>query len=175
MPERPLANGLRRAALTVVALLALVACSAEPASNATTLPDVSETPSVLPSALASTGPASASPTTAPTPTPTAAPTPTPRPTPRPTPTPATAPEIILFTGEDTVDCVMGSVALTWETTRATGVTISIDGPGVYDSYPPNGSAAVPFACGDAEHTYLLRTVGGDDPADEELLVIPTPT
>jgi hypothetical protein len=183
MPVRSPANRVRRAVLVVVAVLALGACSEEPVSNATTLPEVSATPSVPPSALASSGPPSASPTATPTPTPTptAAPTPTPRPTPRPTrrptptPTPATDPEITSFVGADTVDCVMSTVALTWETVRADGVTISIDGPGIYDSYPADGTAVLPFACGDPEHTYLLRTTGGTGPADEETLVIQTPT
>ena len=52
--------------------------------------------------------------------------------------------------------------LEWNVARATGVTISIDGPGVYESYDGQiGSADVPFACGEPRHTYLLTTTGSD--------------
>jgi hypothetical protein len=51
------------------------------------------------------------------------------------------------------------VTLTWSTSNATGVTVSIDGPGPYNSYPPNGSAQVPFACAESQHTYQLVANG----------------
>ncbi|MFY1674190.1 hypothetical protein ACN27G_30300 [Plantactinospora sp. WMMB334] len=60
------------------------------------------------------------------------------------------------------------VILEWKVTGADQVTISVDGPGVYDTYPATGSATINFSCGDGEpgeyvkHTYLLRTVGGGE-------------
>jgi hypothetical protein len=56
--------------------------------------------------------------------------------------------------------------------RATGVTISIDGPGIYDRYnDTTGSALVPFACNGDSHTYLLTTVGGVGAPDTAELVV----
>jgi hypothetical protein len=39
------------------------------------------------------------------------------------------------------------------------VTISIDGPGIFSTYPANASASVPFACDGHSHTYLLTAKG----------------
>jgi len=159
--------------IVAVIVLQLLGGSPEPQSNATTLPETSPSASVepslspSPSALPSPTP---SPTPTATPTPPPTPTPTPRPTPRPTPTPtpATEPEIVSFIAPETADCSTGvaEVHLTWHVERATGVTISIDGPGIFDSYPPTGEADLPFGCGDeTQHTYLLTTTGGTGPAD----------
>ncbi|GAB3965812.1 hypothetical protein GCM10027615_11630 [Plantactinospora veratri] len=60
------------------------------------------------------------------------------------------------------------VVLEWKVTGADKVTISVDGPGVYDTYPAVGTATIDFPCGDGqpggyvEHTYQLRTVGGGE-------------
>ncbi|AVT40135.1 hypothetical protein C6W10_30965 [Plantactinospora sp. BB1] len=60
------------------------------------------------------------------------------------------------------------VILEWKVTGADRVTISVDGPGVYDSYPAVGTATINFPCGDGQpggyvqHTYQLRTVGGGE-------------
>jgi hypothetical protein len=159
--------------IVAVIVLQLLGGSPEPQSNATTLPETSPSASVgpslspSPSALSSPTP-SPTPTAPPTPPPT--PTPTPRPTPRPTPTPtpATEPEIVSFDAPETVVCGSAAVVdvhLTWHVERADGVTISIDGPGAFDSYPPTGEADLPFACGETQHTYLLTTTGGTGPAD----------
>jgi hypothetical protein len=54
------------------------------------------------------------------------------------------------------------IQITWVVKRATGVTISIDGPGIFKRYPgATGLATVPFACGagDTKHTYTLTTTG----------------
>jgi hypothetical protein len=153
---------------SVVALV-----SAEPSRLASDGPSpslvASESPS--PSVEVSVAPA---PTTAPTPTtkPTAAPTkaPTPTRTPRPTATPKTDPAIVSFTVPKTEDCTgstAGTIKVSWEVTRATGVTIAIDGPGIYDSYSgKTGAVELPFGCSQSElsHTYRLTTTGGTGPA-----------
>jgi hypothetical protein len=59
------------------------------------------------------------------------------------------------------------VVLEWRVTGADRVTISVDGPGVYDTYPATGTATINFPCGgdpgqQVTHTYLLRTVGGGE-------------
>jgi hypothetical protein len=128
-----------------------------------------------------TAPVTEEPTLEPTPEPTPEATapPTPRPaTPRPTATPKIAPEIVAFVVPQTADCgpnSTGTVRLSWHVERATGVTISIDGPGVFDSYGPTDAADLPFACDGESHTYLLTTVGGTGPAaTSEKVVAPAP-
>ncbi|GIG88894.1 hypothetical protein [Plantactinospora endophytica] len=60
------------------------------------------------------------------------------------------------------------VVLEWKVTGADKVTISVDGPGIYDTYPAVGTATINFPCGDGQpgayvkHTYELRTVGGGE-------------
>ncbi len=125
------------------------------------------------SAEASTPPTpTTAPTTAPTAKPTVAPTkaPTPTKTPRPTATPKTDPAIVSFTVPKTEDCTgstAGTIKISWEITRATGVTIAIDGPGIYDSYEgKTGAVELPFGCSNDQlsHTYRLTTTGGTGPA-----------
>lgn len=58
----------------------------------------------------------------------------------------------------------GSITLEWKVNGASQVTISIDGPGIYGTYPATSTEQFNFACsgnaGDTQtHTYLLRTVG----------------
>lgn len=67
------------------------------------------------------------------------------------------------------------VALEWRVTGAEQVTVSIDGPGVYDTYPAEGSASFPFPCQGAggeiqEHTYLLAVVA-DQPVTATVVAI----
>lgn len=113
------------------------------------------------------------------PTPTAAP-PTAAPptavsataTPAPAPTGQT---ILTFSVPQTFRCDAAGQAnpyihLTWTTARATGVSISIDGPGKFADYPANGWADVPFACSVAQHTYLLTTQGTGSPATRTVVV-----
>jgi hypothetical protein len=57
------------------------------------------------------------------------------------------------------------VILEWKVTGVDQVTLSVDGPGVYDTYPAEGRQELNFPCdGDpgetVTHTYLLKTVGG---------------
>ena len=73
------------------------------------------------------------------------------------------PTIGSFTTPENVDCHNGNlqqVSVSWTTTNATKVTISIDGPGVYDTYPANGSTSLPFNCS-SSHTWLLTAYGSD--------------
>jgi hypothetical protein len=49
----------------------------------------------------------------------------------------------------------------WQVTGAAGVTLSVDGPGVYKSYGPQGTETFTFGCGGpvgstVSHTYILN-------------------
>jgi len=109
-------------------------------------------------------------TSVPTPTSTRAPTPAPTKAPRPTPTPNTDPAIVSFTVPATEDCTddtAGTAHVSWTIARAAGASLSIDGPGIFDSYPgASQSMDVPFACSHQQlsHTYTLTTMGGTGPA-----------
>jgi len=145
---------LLAALLVVVALLAGRAAtgSTAPTSAATSVGQASPTPLATPAA-----------TSTPTATPTSGP---------PTPTGQT---ILTFSVPQTVKCGAANqgtplIHLSWTTASATGVTISIDGTGKYADYPAAGSADVPFACGAAQHTYLITTHGTGSPATKTVVV-----
>ncbi|MBI3747548.1 MAG: hypothetical protein HY262_01665 [Chloroflexi bacterium] len=115
----------------------------------------------------------ASTSTTPTSAPTAEATParTPRPTPMPTTKPTPTANVVSFTVPATADCggydLPVAVEISWVVSHATGVTISIDGGGVYASYSgTSGSDTFPFACAPSEtqHTYEIRTTGGSGSA-----------
>ncbi|TMM16987.1 MAG: hypothetical protein E6G01_07135 [Actinobacteria bacterium] len=73
---------------------------------------------------------------------------------------STATAIASFSGPSQVTCTTSTtITLSWTTRNATSATISIDGGGIYASYPANGSASVPFACDGKSHTYLLTAKG----------------
>lgn len=103
------------------------------------------------------------------PPPTAAPTGAP-PTATPAPTANTNPAIVSFEvpkQEDCTNSTAGSVTVKWTIKRATGVSISIDGPGIYDSYAGlTGEVVLPYGCDQTvlQHTYTLTTIGGTGPA-----------
>src|SRR5215831_18770698 len=144
----------------VVAVLVLLGRTrgGAPTSAATAVTQTTQAPT----------PTGAPPTAAPTARPTAAPTATPAPTP-------SGQTILSFVVPQTVKCdavnqTTPLVHLTWTTALATGVSISIDGPGKYADYPANGSADVPFACSVAQHTYLLTTQGSGTPATRTVVV-----
>lgn len=124
----------------------------------------SSTPGPSDTGLPSLIPATLEPSLAPTAGPTAAPTAA------PTPTPNTNPQIVLWDVPSLEDCTnstAGSTHVKWKIKNATGVTISIDGPGIYDSYPGTaGELDLPFGCDHnvLKHTYTLRTTGGTGPA-----------
>jgi hypothetical protein len=71
------------------------------------------------------------------------------------------------------------VVLEWKVTGADQVTISVDGPGVYGTYPTEGSETFTFSCGGAadgetvKHTYLLKTVGGGSTRSKQLTATAT--
>jgi len=68
-------------------------------------------------------------------------------------------------------------SMKWSTTNATGITISIDGPGIFGSYGASGSITptdevIPFACSAPyKHTYLFTTTGGSGPAAAKKVTI----
>ncbi len=141
---------------------------------ATSLPGQSVAPSLVAgaSSLPSGAPTTLAPASdAPTAAPTTAPTPKPTKTPKPTPTPNTNPDIVVWETPKQEDCTGasgGSIHVRWEVRRADGVSISIDGPGIYQSYAGlTGEVDLPYGCDKdvLEHTYTLRTVGGTGPAD----------
>jgi hypothetical protein len=56
------------------------------------------------------------------------------------------------------------VTLEWTVTGAGEVTLSIDGEGIYNTYPADSSDTISFPCGGEagdtqEHTYLLTAIG----------------
>ncbi|HXG25874.1 MAG TPA: hypothetical protein VNL94_03360 [Candidatus Binatia bacterium] len=124
----------------------------------------------VPSAEATPAPSTDAPTQPPTAAPTATPAPTPAKTPKPTPTVNANPTIVSFEAPQQEDCTnatAGSVHLKWTIRNATGVTISIDGPGIFMEYPGlTNEVDLPYGCDfvNLQHTYTLRTVGGTDPA-----------
>jgi hypothetical protein len=148
---------LGRVVLILVLATAAAACggvapSPSPASGAvdTSAATIPRLPSPPPAATAS---ATQSPTSAPTV--------------KPTQALITMPTIVSFKVPATADCrgyiLPVTVKVSWVVARATGVAISIDGPGIYTHEPgTTGSVTVPFACGqyDAQHTYTLTTTGG---------------
>jgi hypothetical protein len=72
-----------------------------------------------------------------------------------------APAITSFTTPENIDCHNGNFQMftaSWATTNATKVTISIDGPGVFQTFGPSGSTSLPFSCSSA-HTFLLTAYG----------------
>jgi hypothetical protein len=76
---------------------------------------------------------------------------------------APAPVITGFTTPENIDCHNGNLqnfTLSWTTQNATKVTISIDGPGIYDTYGPSGDASLPFNCS-SSHTFLLTAYSAD--------------
>jgi hypothetical protein len=86
-----------------------------------------------------------------------------------------APTIVSFQQVGPACDSNNEITLTWTLGgSATGATISIDGPGVYNSY--TGTTATekfPGACGDGNtQTFLLTTVGGDPAATQTIVVQP---
>ena len=127
--------------------------------------------SSLPTDGASAVPPTASPTPEPTPEPTK--------TPKPTPTPNTNPAIVVWEVPKLEDCTGtsgGSIRVSWRVERADGVSISIDGPGIYDSYAGlTGEIDLPYGCSNSvlEHTYTIRTIGGTGPVAKRSKTVET--
>lgn len=119
------------------------------------------------------------PTTTGAPTTTAAPAPTTPPAPPAPPTtqpPAQppAPTVVSVDAPTTVLCAPGdtpSIVISWSVAHADEVVLSIDGPGAYRTYPgANGSDAVPFACGEAQHAYTV-TASADGHQSSRTVVV----
>jgi hypothetical protein len=73
------------------------------------------------------------------------------------------PVINSFTTPENIDCHNGNSQMftaSWSTSNATKVTISIDGPGIYDTYGPSGETSLPFSCS-SSHTFLLTATSSD--------------
>ena len=133
-------------------------------------PAPSESPSLAPPtpSLGPPSPTAAAPTLEPTATAAAA-------EPSPTAGAVRPPRIRRFTAPETIECAdpshSGFIHVRWEIRNATGVTISIDGPGIYREYEGlTGEDDLPFTCSES-HTYLLTTVGGVGPAATEERVV----
>ncbi len=175
----PLLYGLIAVLIGVggAALLALTLGTGGSPVGATASPTItavgSGSPSPLESPLASLPTPSLVASLPPTAGPVATPSATPQAaTPRPTATPNTSPTILAFEAPKTEDCTnstAGTITVSWQIANATGVSISIDGPGIYDSYPGTaGTIDLPFGCSQQQlsHTYTLRTTGGSGTADK---------
>jgi hypothetical protein len=52
-----------------------------------------------------------------------------------------------------------TINVSWSYANATSLTISIDGPGAYNTYGPTGSDALPFACDGNPHKYTFAATG----------------
>ncbi len=74
------------------------------------------------------------------------------------------------------DCP-SNIQVSWSTQNATKVSISIDGPGPYETdLPPNGSLQVPFAENNMDppecsHTYLLTAFGANNQQDTQQIEV----
>lgn len=84
------------------------------------------------------------------------------------------PAINSFTVPATRPCPGSTtVTVSWSTKNATGVVLSIDGPGSDKNYGPAGTEAVPFNCDGNTHTYTLTTLNGTPPATTTRTVSPS--
>ncbi len=173
--REPLVLGVTGALIGVglaVALLVFGNFGGDGTAGASASPTILPGQSVPPSLVAGASPLpSGDATVAPATTaPTAAPTPKPTKTPKPTPTANTNPAIVTWEVPKLEDCTGttgGQIHVSWTVARASGVSISIDGPGIYDSYAGlTGEVDLPYGCSDTilEHTYTLTTIGGTGPA-----------
>jgi hypothetical protein len=52
-----------------------------------------------------------------------------------------------------------TTTLTWTSQRASGVDLSVDGPGLYKSYGPSGSDTLNVPCDGKNHTYTVTAKG----------------
>jgi hypothetical protein len=90
-------------------------------------------------------------------------------TPEISPASNTDPAIVEFVTPKQEDCTnasAGTIHVSWKVANATGASIAIDGPGIYDTYTGlTGSIDLPFGCDHdvLKHTYTLKTVGGIGP------------
>lgn len=181
VPIQPIliGGGVAVAAIALIALLVVVlggspAATSSPSGGLPTTGQSASPDSGGPASQGATqGPGTAAPATA---APATEPPTTQAPPATPKVTPVPKPKIVSFTGPATVNCADpsydGFITLQWLIDNAESTTLSIDGPGIYSSYPgAQGSYAVPYSCGNGQHTYTLTTVGGNGPAATKTLTI----
>lgn len=98
--------------------------------------------------------------------------------------PASGPRIEQFQVTGAPQCPGGTdlfpvegqpVVLAWQVTGADQVTLSVDGPGAYGSYPATGGETLDFGCAGAEgdiqeHTYQLSATADGVTVTETLVV-----
>jgi hypothetical protein len=68
-----------------------------------------------------------------------------------------------------------TVTLSWATQNATGVDLSVDGPGIYGSYGPSGSTTLNVPCNGATHTYMLTAKGSNGQTATKTISVATHT
>ncbi len=68
-----------------------------------------------------------------------------------------------------------TVTLSWATQNATGVDLSVDGPGVYSSYGPSGSTTLNVPCDGNTHTYKLTAKGSNGQTATKTISVATHT
>jgi len=87
------------------------------------------------------------------------------------------PEILKFATDQTLVPCNGTKAstltLSWVTQNTLNINIRIDGPNVFSTEPPNGSAVVPYACPAQKHTYLLTANGTNGQVVGQSIVVRT--
>jgi len=70
-----------------------------------------------------------------------------------------------------------SVTLSWTTTNATQVVLSVDGPGAYGTYGPDASQSVGYPCPpkgqQATHSYLITAENGSAQVQKSITVSST--
>ncbi len=66
-----------------------------------------------------------------------------------------------------------TVALTWTSTNATGVDLSVDGGGLYNSYGPNGNATLNVPCDGNTHTYTATAKGTNGQTAKQTVSVAT--
>ena len=153
----------RIGAAGLILSLALAACDTAPPG---TSPPGSESPSAAASGSSLPPAATEAPATEDPAGASEAPSTEPGGSPLPSSSAGIDPFIVSFTTPKQEDCTnetAGSVHVSWEILNATGVSIAIDGPGIYDEYDGvTGSIDVPYGCDTTvlKHTYTLKTIGG---------------
>jgi hypothetical protein len=66
-----------------------------------------------------------------------------------------------------------TITLTWTTMNATGVDLSVDGGGVYGSYPANGNTQIIVPCDGNTHTYELTAKGSGGQTASQTISVAT--
>jgi len=178
----PAGRGRRMAGLGIVALLAGLGVGALTAgltgsgrNGAATGPGNSTTSSTRAPSTTSSSTTTSSTTTSTSSTTTSSTTSTTTPASTTSTTGVPQPSFASVSVPSTADCnTEPTITVSWRAGNATGVAISIDGSGVYGTYPSWGSAVVPFTCGPPSHRYTFTTQGEGTPAREVRTVLQMP-